>query len=78
MSFVKSQQTHLVFGVFIFTSAIFLLISFYSFLMHWKEDQSILANFSDKSFSANNLLGIGAIGRIPEAWTGMGTPAGNS
>ncbi len=57
VSFVKSKQTHLVFGVFIFTSAIFLLISFYSFLMHWKEDQSILANFSDKSFSANNLLG---------------------
>jgi len=55
--FVKNQQTHLVFGVFIFTSSIFLLISFYSFLMHWKEDQSILSNFSDKSFAANNLLG---------------------
>jgi len=57
VSFVKSQQTHLVFGVFIFTSSIFLLISFYSFLMHWKEDQSILQNFPDKSFSAKNLLG---------------------
>jgi len=57
VGFVKNQQTHLVFGVFIFTSSIFLLISFYSFLMHWKEDQSILNNFSDKSFAANNLLG---------------------
>ena len=47
----------MVFGVFIFTSSIFLLISFYSFLMHWKEDQSILQNFPDKSFSAKNLLG---------------------
>ena len=47
----------MVFGVFIFTAAIFLLISFYSFLMHWKEDQSILNNFPDKSFSAKNLLG---------------------
>ncbi len=55
--FFKSQQTHLVFGVFIFTSAIFLLISFYSFLQHWKEDQSLLNNFTDKSLEAKNLLG---------------------
>ena len=55
--FFKSQQTHLVFGVFIFTASIFLLISFYSFLMHWREDQSILNNFPDKSFGAKNLLG---------------------
>ena len=57
VSFFKSQQTHLVFGVLVFSSAIFLLISFYSFLQHWKEDQSILDNFSDKTYSANNLLG---------------------
>ena len=57
VSFFKSQQTHLVFGVLVFSSAIFLLISFYSFLQHWKEDQSILDSFSDKTFSANNLLG---------------------
>jgi len=55
--FFKSQQTHLVFGVFIFTASIFLLISFYSFLMYWREDQSILNNFPDKSFGAKNLLG---------------------
>jgi len=57
VSFFKSQQTHLVFGVLVFSTAIFLLISFYSFLQHWKEDQSILDSFSDKTYSANNLLG---------------------
>ena len=57
VSFIKSQQTHLVFGVLVFSTAIFLLISFYSFLQHWKEDQSILDSFSDKTYSANNLLG---------------------
>ena len=57
VSLFKNQQTHLVFGVLVFSSAIFLLISFYSFLQHWKEDQSILDNFSDKTYSANNLLG---------------------
>ena len=56
-SFFKSQQTHLVFGVLVFSSSIFLLISYYSFLQHWKEDQSILDSFSDKSLNANNLLG---------------------
>lgn len=57
VSFFKSQQTHLVFGIFIFSSSIFLFISFYSFLQHWKEDQSILESFDDKAFEANNLLG---------------------
>ncbi len=57
VTFFKSKQTHLVFGVFIFTSAIFLIISFYSFLLHWKEDQSLLHNFTDKNYEAKNLLG---------------------
>ncbi len=57
VAFFKSKQTHLAFGVFIFTSAIFLLISFYSFLIHWKEDQSLLNNFTDKTYEAKNLLG---------------------
>ena len=55
--FFKNKQTHLAFGVFIFTTAIFLLISFYSFLFHWKEDQSLLNNFADKTYEAKNLLG---------------------
>ncbi|MCK4562911.1 MAG: DNA translocase FtsK 4TM domain-containing protein, partial [Flavobacteriaceae bacterium] len=57
VAFFKSKQTHLAFGVFIFTSAIFLLISFYSFLIHWKEDQSLLGEFTDKTYEAKNLLG---------------------
>ncbi len=57
VSFFKNKQTHLVFGVFILSSAIFLFISFYSFLQHWKEDQSQLQNFSDKTIVVKNLLG---------------------
>ncbi len=57
VSFFKSKQTHLVFGVFTLSSAIFLLISFYSFLQHGKEDQSQLQNFTDKTFHVKNLLG---------------------
>ena len=57
VSFFKSKQTHLVFGVFILSSAIFLFMSFYSFLQHWKEDQSQLQNFSDRAIAVKNLLG---------------------
>ena len=56
-SFFKSQQTHLVFGVFVFSASIFLLISFYSFLHVWKKDQSILNDLADKSLNAENVLG---------------------
>ncbi len=55
--FFKSQQTHLVFGVLVFSASIFLLISFYSFLHVWKKDQSILNDLSDKTLSAENVLG---------------------
>lgn len=59
--FFKSQQTHLVFGVLVFSSAIFLLISFYSFFQHWKSDQSVLEQFDSKRYPAKNLLGkVGA------------------
>jgi len=57
VSFFKSKQTHLVFGVFILSSAIFLLISFYSFLQHGKSDQSQLQNLTDKTIGVKNLLG---------------------
>jgi S-DNA-T family DNA segregation ATPase FtsK/SpoIIIE len=56
-SFFKSQQTHLVFGVFVFSASIFLLISFYSFLHVWKKDQSILNDLGDKTLNAQNVLG---------------------
>lgn len=57
LSFFKSKQTHLVFGVFVLTSAIFLFASFYSFFMYWKQDQSQLSDFSNKSVGTKNLLG---------------------
>lgn len=57
VSFFKSKQTHLVFGVFILSSAIFLFISFYSFLQHWKEDQSQLFDFAERTVTVKNLLG---------------------
>jgi S-DNA-T family DNA segregation ATPase FtsK/SpoIIIE len=57
ISFFKSSQTHLVFGVFIFSSSIFLFVSFYSFFMHWKEDQSQLDEFTNKSIDTQNLFG---------------------
>ncbi len=57
VSFFKSSQTHLVFGVFVFSSAIFLFVSFYSFFMHWKEDQSQLMDFTNKSIDTKNLFG---------------------
>ncbi len=56
-SFFKSKQTHLVFGVFILSIAIFLFVSFYSFLTHWKEDQSQLNFLTDKNIEVKNLLG---------------------
>ncbi|MCD6543550.1 MAG: DNA translocase FtsK [Flavobacteriaceae bacterium] len=56
VSFFKSKQTHLAFGVFILSSAIFLFISFYSFLQHGKSDQSQL-QFIDKSIHVKNILG---------------------
>ena len=56
-SFFKSQQTHLVFGVLVFSSSIFLLVSFYSFLQHWKKDQSILNDLEDRTLKASNILG---------------------
>ncbi len=57
VSFFKSSQTHLVFGVFIFSSAIFLFVSFYSFFVHWKEDQSQLNEFANRTFDTRNLFG---------------------
>lgn len=61
MIFLKSKQTHLVFGLFLIIFSIFLLISFVSFFMHWKEDQSQLVSFADRLVEMKNVLGkIGA------------------
>ena len=59
--FFKSQQTHLIFGVFLMLFAVFLLISFFSFFSNWQSDQSQLLQFADRGETAQNLLGkIGA------------------
>jgi S-DNA-T family DNA segregation ATPase FtsK/SpoIIIE len=61
VGFFKSKQTHLVFGVFLILFAIFLFVSFTSFFMHWKADQSELTLFADRLADTKNLLGkIGA------------------
>ena len=61
LNFVKSKQTHLAFGIFLVLFAIFLTVSFASFFMHWKADQSTLELFSDRQIEVKNLLGkVGA------------------
>ncbi|WP_185871972.1 DNA translocase FtsK 4TM domain-containing protein [Blattabacterium cuenoti] len=48
-------------GFFLLMSSLFLLLSFFSFLFHWENDQSQLSKFFDKEIIAENLLGkIGA------------------
>jgi len=61
VGFFKNKQTHLVFGVFLVLFAIFILVSFASFFMQWKADQSQLHLFADREVVSKNLLGkIGA------------------
>ena len=56
-SFLKSRQTQTVFGLFVMLFSIFLFASFISYLFNWQEDQSQLANFTDKTVNVKNLLG---------------------
>lgn len=49
-------------GFFLLGNSLFLFLSFFSFLFHWKNDQSQLDKLFDKEIRAENLLGkIGAI-----------------
>ncbi len=57
LGFFKSKQTHLVFGIFLVLLAVFILVSYFSFLMVWKSDQSQLHLFSDRLSDSKNLLG---------------------
>ena len=60
-SFFGNRQTQTIIGLFIILFSFFLIISFISYLFNWQQDQSQLANFSDKKTTVNNLLGkIGA------------------
>ncbi|WP_341658410.1 DNA translocase FtsK 4TM domain-containing protein [Blattabacterium cuenoti] len=46
-----------IFGFFLLGNSIFLFLSFFSFLFHWKNDQSQLEKLFDKEIIAENLLG---------------------
>lgn len=60
-SFFGNRQTQTIIGAFIALFGVFLLISFVSYLFNWQQDQSQLANFTDKDTTVKNLLGkIGA------------------
>ncbi len=61
LAFVNNRQTQTVFGLFIALLGIFLFASFISFFFSWKQDQSTLDSFGDKTIMAQNLLGkVGA------------------
>jgi len=60
-SFFGNRQTQTILGLFISLFAIFLFISFISYLFNWQEDQSQLEKFTNKNINVKNLLGkIGA------------------
>ncbi|MDV7188071.1 DNA translocase FtsK [Lutibacter sp. TH_r2] len=60
-AFFGNRQTQTIIGSFVVLFAIFLFISFISYLFNWQNDQSQLSNFTDKTVKVKNLLGkIGA------------------
>ena len=59
-SFFKNKQTHLGFGVFFVLFSFWLLGAFYSFFNHWFQDQSLLADFTNRTVTAKN--GLSKIG----------------
>jgi S-DNA-T family DNA segregation ATPase FtsK/SpoIIIE len=60
-AFFGNRQTQTILGLFIMLFAIFLLVSFVSYLFNWQDDQSQLKAFTNKKVSVKNLLGkIGA------------------
>ena len=57
LTFFKNRQTQTVIGSFLLLLSLFLLIAFISFFFSWKEDQSLLTEFSNRNLSTKNLLG---------------------
>ncbi|MEQ6123817.1 DNA translocase FtsK [Pseudotenacibaculum sp. MALMAid0570] len=61
ITFFKSRQTQTVIGSFLILFSLFLLVAFVSFFFSWKEDQSVVSEFTNKAIHTNNLLGkVGA------------------
>ena len=61
-SFFGNRQTQTILGTFAVLLAVFLIISFFSYFFNWQEDQSQLADFSDKNISAKNSCQIFVLG----------------
>ncbi|WP_185860464.1 DNA translocase FtsK 4TM domain-containing protein [Blattabacterium cuenoti] len=63
-------------GFFLLGNSFFLFLSFFSFLFHWKNDQSQLEKLFDKEIIAENLLGkMGAIISHYFIYCGIGVSA---
>ncbi len=54
--FFKNKQTHLGFGVFLILFSFWLLGAFYSFFSHWYQDQSQLADITNRTIQTKNSL----------------------
>ncbi|AWU44015.1 DNA translocase FtsK [Blattabacterium sp. (Cryptocercus kyebangensis)] len=63
-NFTKKKEKNIietVLGLFLLGNSLFLFLSFFSFIFHWKNDQSQINQLFDKDIVAENLLGkIGA------------------
>jgi len=56
IAFFKNKQTHLGFGVFLILFSFWLLGAFYSFFFHWFQDQSQLADLTNRTIQTKNSL----------------------
>ncbi|WP_455578810.1 DNA translocase FtsK 4TM domain-containing protein [Blattabacterium cuenoti] len=66
----------MIFVLFLLGNSLFLFLSFFSFLFHWKNDQSQLERLFDKEIIAENLLGkIGATFSHYFIYCGIGVSA---
>ena len=55
-SFKLSKQNKIILGSLLILASIFLFLAFISFYFNWKDDQSLLTEFSDRNEEAKNLL----------------------
>ncbi|WP_185861027.1 DNA translocase FtsK 4TM domain-containing protein [Blattabacterium cuenoti] len=72
----ENKTIKTIFGFFLLGNSFFLFLSFFSFLFHWKNDQSQLSKLFDKEIIAENLLGkIGAAVSHYFIYCGIGVSA---
>ncbi len=71
--FVFSTKHRIILGVFLMLLSLGLIIAFSSFLIHWKEDQSVLWQLDNRSEPTENLLSkFGAIAGHALIYKGFG------